>query len=179
MKFGENLKQKIKPDWKFYYIDYDGLKRLIKERTSAKDFFEESDEANFVNYLEMEMQKVLDFRDVKIGELTRHVQYCEEKLNNDAARDEKSKQELESEISRVTDELVDLSGYTRLNYTGFIKILKKHDKHTAFMLKPMFMIRLKSKPFFLETLDNLVYRLSKIFDKLRRGADNSVDLKDN
>lgn len=175
MKFGENLKQKIKPEWKFYYIDYDGLKQLIKERTSAKDFFEESDEANFVDHLEKEMQKVLDFRDVKIGELTRHVQYCEEKLNNDFVKDEQGKKDLEAEISRVTDELVDLSGFTRLNYTGFIKILKKHDKHTAFMLKPMFMIRLKSKPFFLETLDNLVYRLSKLFDKLRRG---SSDLND-
>jgi SPX domain protein involved in polyphosphate accumulation/uncharacterized membrane protein YidH (DUF202 family) len=175
MKFGETLKQKIKPEWKFYYINYDGLKELIKERTSAKDFFEESDEASFVNHLEMEMQKVLDFRDVKIGELTRHVQYCEEKINNDTVKDDKSKQELETEISRVTDELVDLSSFTRLNYTGFIKILKKHDKHTAFMLKPMFMIRLKSKPFFLETLDNLVYRLSKLFDRLRRG---DVDTKD-
>lgn len=175
MKFGETLKQKIKPEWKFYYIDYDGLKKLIKERTSAKDFFEESDEANFVDHLESEMQKVLDFRDVKIGELTRHVQYCEEKINTDSIKDEKSKQELEAEISRVTDELVDLSGFTRLNYTGFIKILKKHDKHTAFMLKPMFMIRLKSKPFFLESLDNLVYRLSKLFDKLRRGSTDAKD----
>ena len=175
MKFGETLKQKIKSEWKFYYIDYDGLKKLIKERTSAKDFFEESDEANFVDHLESEMQKVLDFRDVKIGELTRHVQYCEEKINTDSIKDEHSKQELETEISRVTDELVELSGFTRLNYTGFIKILKKHDKHTAFMLKPMFMIRLKSKPFFLETLDNLVYRLSKLFDRLRRG---STDVKD-
>lgn len=179
MKFGETLKQKIKPEWKFYYIDYDGLKELIKERTSAKDFFEESDEANFVNHLEMEMQKVLDFRDVKIGELTRHVQYCEEKINNDTVKDDTSKQELEAEISRVTDELVDLSSFTRLNYTGFIKILKKHDKHTAFMLKPMFMIRLKTKPFFLETLDNLVYRLSKLFDRLRRGSNDAKDSASN
>lgn len=179
MKFGETLKQKIKPDWKFYYIDYDGLKELIKERTSAKDFFEESDEANFVNHLEMEMQKVLDFRDVKIGELTRHVQYCEEKINSGLVKDDLSKQELEAEISRVTDELVELSSFTRLNYTGFIKILKKHDKRTEFMLKPMFMIRLKSKPFFLETLDNLVYRLSKLFDKLRRGSDEGKDYANN
>lgn len=174
MKFGQNLKEKIKSEWKFYYIDYDGLKKLLKERTSAKDFFEESDEANFVDYLEKEMQKVLDFRDVKIGELTRHVQYCEEKISS-TIKDEESKHELEVEISRVTDELVDLSIFTRLNYTGFIKILKKHDKHTEFMLKPMFMIRLKSKPFFLESLDNLVYRLSKLFDRLRRGAPDAKD----
>ena len=170
MKFGQSLSQKIKPEWKFYYIDYDGLKKLIKDRTSTGGYFAESDEANFVDYLEKEMQKVLDFRDVKIGELTRHVQYCEEQIKDVASMDEVRKSQLEGEISRVTDELVDLSTFTRLNYTGFIKILKKHDKHTTFMLKPMFMIRLKSKPFFLESLDNLVYRLSKLFDRLRRGT---------
>ncbi len=170
MKFGQSLSQKIKPEWKFYYIDYDGLKKLIKDRTSTGGYFAESDEANFVDYLEKEMQKVLDFRDVKIGELTRHVQYCEEQIKDVSSLDEIRKTQLEGEISRVTDELVDLSTFTRLNYTGFIKILKKHDKHTTFMLKPMFMIRLKSKPFFLESLDNLVYRLSKLFDRLRRGV---------
>lgn len=173
MKFGQSLAQKIKPEWKFHYIDYDGLKKLIKDRTSTGGYFAESDEANFVDYLEREMQKVLDFRDVKIGELTRHVQYCEEQIKDAASLDDTKKAQLEAEISRVTDELVDLSTFTRLNYTGFIKILKKHDKHTTFMLKPMFMIRLKSKPFFLESLDNLVYRLSKLFDRLRRGSGTS------
>lgn len=176
MKFGQSLLEKIKPEWKFYYIDYDGLKKLIKDRTSTGGYFEESDEANFVDYLEKEMQKVLDFRDVKIGELTRHVQYCEEQIKDASSLDEVKRSQLESEINRVTDELVDLSSFTRLNYTGFIKILKKHDKHTTFMLKPMFMIRLKSKPFFLESLDNLVYRLSKLFDRLRRGVAGEDEL---
>ncbi len=35
------------------------------------------------------------------------------------------------------------------------------------MLKPMFMLRLKSKPQFLENLDNLVFRLSKLYDRIR------------
>ena len=78
-------------------------------------------------------------------------------------------QAMEKEVSRITSELTELANFTRLNYTGFIKILKKHDKHTAFMLKPMFMVRLNTKPLYLENLDNLILRLSKLYDIIRTG----------
>ena len=119
MKFGLHLKEKVKSDWRFYYIDYDGLKKMIKDRTSTGGFFEESDEANFVEHLEQEIQKVLDFRDVKVGELTRHVQYCEEQMKGDILKEDDRRIELEAEINRVTDELADLSTFTRINYTFF------------------------------------------------------------
>ena len=77
---------------------------------------------------------------------------------------------MEKEVSRITYELTELANFTRLNYTGFIKILKKHDKHTAFMLKPMFMVRLNNKPLYLDNLDNLILRLSKLYDIIRTGT---------
>jgi SPX domain protein involved in polyphosphate accumulation/uncharacterized membrane protein YidH (DUF202 family) len=43
------------------------------------------------------------------------------------------------------------------------------------MLKPMFTLRLSNKHASLENLDNLVYRLSKLYDKLRRRTDSSRD----
>jgi SPX domain protein involved in polyphosphate accumulation/uncharacterized membrane protein YidH (DUF202 family) len=61
-----------------------------------------------------------------------------------------------------------LATFTRINYTSFVKILKKHDKRTDFMLKPTFMLRLNSKPLYLENLDSLIYRLSKLYDKIRQ-----------
>jgi len=75
---------------------------------------------------------------------------------------------IKEEISRITAELSQLSNFTRINYTGFIKILKKHDKHTEYMLKPTFMLRLNSRPIYLENLDSLIYRLSKLYDRIRR-----------
>lgn len=74
---------------------------------------------------------------------------------------------IEEEIGRITSELSQLATFSRINYTGFIKILKKHDKHTAYMLKPMFMLRLNSKPLYLENLDSLIFRLSKLYDRIR------------
>ena len=100
--------------------------------------------------------------------MTRHVQHCENEVHAKKG-DPEALKTLEREVSRITSELNELATYTRLNYTGFIKILKKHDKHTAFMLKPMFMVRLNTKPLYLENLDNLIIRLSKLYDLIRTG----------
>ncbi len=60
MKFGKYLADNIAPEWRFYYIDYDGLKKLVEEReASGEAFFAEKDEAHFVDALEKEMQKVV------------------------------------------------------------------------------------------------------------------------
>jgi SPX domain protein involved in polyphosphate accumulation len=61
MKFGKYLQENVYPDWRFYYIDYDGLKKLLKDRETGASFLER-DEAVFVENLEKEMQKVLTSR---------------------------------------------------------------------------------------------------------------------
>lgn len=179
MKFGKTYGDSIIPEWRFYYMDYLGLKRMLKDRTSEGSFFAEKDEAAFVGTLEKEIQKVFDFRDVKAGELTRHVQHCENSIDTIDHIDT-SVQELEGEIERITQEVSNLSSFSRLNYTAFMKILKKHDKHTEFMLKPMFMMRLNPRMQQTEILDSLIYRLSKLFDKIHRGSQEiqSSDGKD-
>lgn len=63
MKFGDYLESNLIPEWKFYYVDYNGLKLMLKGRvdTTSNDTsneFHERDEAHFVEALENEMQKV-------------------------------------------------------------------------------------------------------------------------
>lgn len=116
---------------------------------------------------------MFDFRDVKAGELTRHVQHCETVVATATVATEL--QAIEEEIGRITQELSLLATFTRLNYTSFAKILKKHDKRTDFMLRPTFMLRLNSKPLYLENLDSLIYRLSKLYDKIRHRLSGSAE----
>lgn len=82
MKFGKQFQGKIYPEWRFYYVDYDRLKRMIKDRTqsapsisafvgpgesaSSADHkkaltFDEEDEATFVEALEKEIDKVIHY----------------------------------------------------------------------------------------------------------------------
>ena len=66
MKFGAHLNEILYPEWKFYYLDYDGLKRKIKikEKTneSKGKMFSENDEASFIKFLEKELEKVSFFK---------------------------------------------------------------------------------------------------------------------
>ena len=46
------------------------------------------------------------------------------------------------------DEAQNLEHFQRLNYTGFIKIVKKHDRiHPEYSVKPLLNVRLKKLPF--------------------------------
>ncbi|KAI9242115.1 MAG: VTC domain-containing protein, partial [Podila humilis] len=63
--------------------------------------------------------------------------------------------------------------------TGFLKIIKKHDKLTRWILKPIFLVRLNSKPFYKENYDSLIVKLSSLYDTVRtrgkaHGGDSSA-----
>ena len=57
---------------------------------------------------------------------------------------------IESSINKIISEVNELARYTRLNFTGFIKIVKKHDKNAPFILKPAFSAQMDNRPFFKE-----------------------------
>lgn len=74
---------------------------------------------------------------------------------------------LEQDLSDVIADVHDLAKYTQLNYTGFQKIIKKHDKQTQIFLRPTFSTRLKAKPFFQDNYDALIVKLSRLYDLVR------------
>ncbi|ORY05427.1 SPX-domain-containing protein [Basidiobolus meristosporus CBS 931.73] len=167
MKFGSQLQEILYPEWRFYYLDYDGLKRMLKERLND---FTEKDEAKFVEFLEKELEKVYTFQTVKLGEINRRVEFSErtvQKLSKGSDASEQDYADVEEDINRVIAEVNELAKFTRLNYSGFLKIIKKHDKHTTYSLKPMFMVRLNARPFYKENFDTLLLKLSKLYDIVR------------
>jgi SPX domain protein involved in polyphosphate accumulation len=140
------------------------MKRILKE--VGPGGFNESNEAVFITKLEQELDKVSNFCQLKSDELTRRVQHCETEQRGAGAGFDR----LEEEMGLITTEVSELSKFIRLNYSGFVKILKKHDKHTSYALKSMFMIRLNSKPFYKLSFDTLILRLSKLYDIVRTGG---------
>ncbi|KAH6587460.1 hypothetical protein BASA50_011347 [Batrachochytrium salamandrivorans] len=181
MKFGTQLINALHPEWRFYYLDYDELKNLLKAGTTNGEFSEKH-EAIFVEALERELEKVSSFCRIKADELSRRVQHCETSVDAviKNSTDENTEidgdrfQLVEEEISRITTEVGELSKFVRLNYSGFLKILKKHDKHTSYVLKTMFMVRLNAKPFYKQNFDSMIIRLSGIYDTLRTGGKRSA-----
>ena len=75
--------------------------------------------------------------------------------------------DLKKEINGIIAEVNELAKFTRINYSGFIKIVKKHDKYTPYNLKAMFHVRLSKRDFFKQNYDNILLQLSTLYEKVR------------
>ncbi|KAH8554470.1 VTC domain-containing protein [Umbelopsis sp. PMI_123] len=168
MKFGHQLKTSLYPEWTFHYVAYDDLKAFLKAHLRTE--WNEDDESQFVEELEKELDKVYSFQRVKIGEINRRIEAESQEVDLLCTKDDPSDDEFttsEIELGHIIADVHDLAKFTRLNYTGFLKIIKKHDKMTGWTLKPMFMVRLNAKPFYKENYDALIVRISTLYDRVR------------
>ncbi|KAF7588418.1 vacuolar transporter chaperone [Aspergillus hancockii] len=196
MKFGEHLQSSMIKEYYWYYIAYDDLKRALKTDFVAEPVpayskrdrkpWSEDDEKHFVSLLEGELEKVFNFQRMKSEEIVRRIQASETEVNDVVSRLETTsgprRQSVRSNVRAPSDEdflvleqvlsdiiadVHDLAKFTQLNYTGFQKIIKKHDKETGWHLRPVFAARLKAKPFFKDNYDAFVMQLSKLYDLVR------------
>ena len=108
----------------------------------------EENEKHFVALLESELDKVFTFQKVKSEEIVRRIQASEKEVAEVVSRLDKSQRQagdarrrsgqfaqpsdsdfllLEEDLSDIIADVHDLAKYTQLNYTGFQKIIKKHD----------------------------------------------------
>ncbi|KAF2115539.1 VTC domain-containing protein [Lophiotrema nucula] len=174
--FGQQLKSSLVKDWIFYYISYDDLKEALKKHRA----WDEKAEQEFVQKLETELDKVYTFQKVKSDEIIRRIAASEKEVNEVVAKaneddgrgaDDGPAEEdfelLEEDLSDIIAEVHDLAKFTQLNYTGFQKIIKKHDKTTRWVLKPVFAARLKRKPFYQGNYDAFIVKLSRLYDMVR------------
>lgn len=75
---------------------------------------------------------------------------------------------LEEEVATLVADVHDLALYTKLNITGFMKILKKHDKRTGLALKSTFVQEyLEKRPFYKYNWDALIVKLSNLYNLVR------------
>lgn len=172
MKFGEQLKTSLIKDYYYYYISYDKLKYELNKGLGQGNQWSEAAEERFVTLLETELDKVFTFQKVKTNEINRRIAQAEKDVANvvEAPTSEVTDHDfavLEEELSTIIGDVHDLAKFAQLNYTGFQKIIKKHDKLTGWKLKPIFAARLNSKPFFKDNYDALVVKLSKLYDLVR------------
>ncbi|KAF2799889.1 SPX-domain-containing protein [Melanomma pulvis-pyrius CBS 109.77] len=171
MRFGQQLKSSLVKDWVYYYIDYEGLKEALRTHRA----WDEQEEQKFVEKLEQELDKVYTFQKVKSDEIIRRIGASEKEVTDvvgrtSSAADTPSEDEfelLEEDLSDIIADVHDLAKFTQLNYTGFQKIIKKHDKSTGWMLKPVFAARLRRKPFFQDNYDAFIIKLSQLYDTVR------------
>ncbi|EAW08011.1 SPX domain protein [Aspergillus clavatus NRRL 1] len=190
MRFGKTLKKSVYPPWSGKYIDYHKLKVLLKEDDVTKDASDsegsqwtEQDEEAFVQELiNVQLDKVNAFQVETSQQLKERTSACESKLRplapspdqETSTMDENEKRAIASEVLQELDgiakEISELQKYSRINFTGFLKAAKKHDRKRGarYRVRPLLQVRLSQLPFNSEDYSPLVHRLSVMYSFVRQ-----------
>jgi SPX domain protein involved in polyphosphate accumulation/uncharacterized membrane protein YidH (DUF202 family) len=196
MRFGKTLRNAVYPPWKGKYIDYTKLKTLLRENDvtgedgsdSEDDEWTESDEEAFVQeLLNVQLDKVNSFQVETSQQLRDRTTACEAKLRplaSDAEEqsdlDEQKKRTIASEVlqelDNITKEVSALEKYSRINFTGFLKAAKKHDRKRGarYRVKPLLQVRLSQLPFNSEDYSPLVHQLSVMYSFVRETLSHDI-----
>ena len=106
----------------------------------------EEDEKDFVKKLEDELEKVYTFQRVRVDEIVRRIKSGEDEVQEMLSQLEKAQDGgeaealeeqfllLEQDLRDVIADVHELAKFSQLNYTGFTKIIKKHDVGTCQIL---------------------------------------------
>ena len=147
MKFAEHLGAHITPEWRKQYILYEEMKAMlysaleqapsaeIVEEEVLQRYFARFDEA-FFTFCDKELAKINTFYAEKIAEATRKFAMLKSELEGPEAENIVKKKKIQKRkimdmklaFSEFYLSLILLQNYQNLNFTGFRKILKKHDK---------------------------------------------------
>ncbi|CDR37440.1 CYFA0S01e10660g1_1 [Cyberlindnera fabianii] len=191
MLFGVKLSNEIFPPWKDHYINYERLKKLLKENTidagskKGKSAWTDHEESQFVAALDSELEKVYSFQATEYGLVNKKIESLEKQVEEINAQGDKEHVEWEpfqQELENALSEARELDQFARLNFTGFQKIVKKHDRlHPNYnSVKALLSIRLKELPFHSEDYSPLLNRISQLFqfmrDNLKTGSYISTSL---
>ncbi|MCJ1340331.1 Phosphate metabolism transcription protein [Bachmanniomyces sp. S44760] len=163
----------------------------------------EEEEGAFVDELvNVQLEKVHNFQANKYQDLRERTARCESSLEeavgrgrqvandkSDASDESKVEQKVDSdvlqkvqgELDKITEEMNELEKYSRINFTGFLKAAKKHDRKrgTNYKVRPtLLQVRLAALPFNSEDYSPLLYRLSAMYSFIRQNTSpKTEDLK--
>jgi len=180
MKFGKFLQSKSKPEWRLYYMDYKYLKYVIREMTEAIGSGSQSKkeaENQFTKAVEHEINKVNEFFLMIDKEIQAKLLALRQLLNKTTNLEMASKkQAIYQEIDNLATQLNDLYEYTLVNFSGFRKILKKHDRHTGMVASPWFLARCKQQPFYASSkqFGNMLVKLGNCCSRARALSGESI-----
>jgi SPX domain protein involved in polyphosphate accumulation len=192
VQFGLKLRRSVYKPWEDKYVDYDKLKKLLREKDESAEWTDRDEEAFVHELINVQLEKVHSFQGEKSQELKERTAECDKRCNQlkesdvtlEEQKDEsgpkasklddnerkKILEEVYQELEKITHETNELEKYSRINYTGFIKAAKKHDRKrgNSYKITPMLELRLAAFPFNQEDYSPLLYLLSGMYSFVRQ-----------
>ena len=143
MKFAKHMETHITPEWRKQYIQYEQMKAMLNMALEmapndevlgeevTKKYFACFDEA-FFTFCTKELIKINTFYSDKLAEATQKFVALKSELEGTEEKKRilprRTVLDLKLAFSEFYLSLILLQNYQNLNFTGFRKILKKHDK---------------------------------------------------
>ncbi|KAI9832298.1 MAG: hypothetical protein M1819_004476 [Sarea resinae] len=132
MKFGHNLPRNQVPEWASFYINYKGLKKLIKSATEHTKNGGDADLAGFFYSLDRNLEDVDHFYNKKFADSARRLKLLQDRYGIFAGipdgLDRDEVEDLMGALLELRGQLRKLQWYGEVNRRGFTKITKKLDK---------------------------------------------------
>jgi SPX domain protein involved in polyphosphate accumulation len=129
----------------------------------------------FLSLLESEMVKVEKFTLQKVTELRNKISQTEQL----PSKDQSDKETISAAADEIANDFLRLEKYVNINFMGFHKILKKHDKNLPNTpCKAFYVNRLHTQAWVRGDYSDIVVRLSDLYSSLREdraAADNTED----
>lgn len=159
------FKMDYNEEWSKNFLDYSHLKKLLKEGVIS-NAWTSKDEQTFVTALDENLEKVFNFVEQKFQEINEQLDILQNETTNPDASF--NPEEFAKKLDRLLSEAEELEKFQRLNFTGFLKITKKHDRiHPEYSVKPLLNVRLKSLPFHSEDFSPLLYKVGALYQFFR------------
>ena len=125
-------------------------------------------EEAFCSCLDSELTKIEHFTLRKVTDLRNQLDDIETKIKGGSAFDEEETNNLQILADEVAKKFLTLEKYVNINFMGFHKILKKHDKHCpSAPCKTFYVNRMHSQAWVRGDYSDVVVRLSAIYSALR------------
>ncbi|KAK0634628.1 Glycerophosphoryl diester phosphodiesterase family-domain-containing protein [Bombardia bombarda] len=132
MKFGKHLSRNQVPEWAASYINYKGLKKLIKAVAETARNGAQVDLAEFFFDLDRNLEDVDSFYNKKYAEACRRHNVLQDRYGTTpdvvANLDGDEVEELSGALLDLRNQLRNLQWFGEMNRKGFVKITKKLDK---------------------------------------------------
>ncbi|KAH8677430.1 VTC domain-containing protein [Xylariales sp. PMI_506] len=174
MRFGKTLRESVYGPWKDQYIDYGKLKSLLREDQQDDEApWTDDDEAKFSDEIfNVQLEKIASFQEKQVQAIKERLEASLSKLKDIVSTESKSDitiqrlHELKGEADAITNEIEELKKYSSVNYTGFLKIVKKHDRKRGdrYKVRPLMKLRLSDRGLNAETVFSpLLKKLSMLY----------------
>lgn len=121
------------------------------------------------------LEPLSDGPEIHVQDADNQTEARDQQQKDKVAGDDKKKilQDVLKQLDEITKETNELERYSRINFSGFLKAAKKHDRRRGrnYRVRPLLQVRLSALPFNQEDYSPLLYRLSVMYSFVREELD--------